>query len=98
MAPKSRRMTKLELRDNEDMVAKQRDQDTDALIDKALFESEQHKDLPLREYYQATGKRFWCLSPRALSVIKLHKMDGGTCDIEASDQVFKTIADVLLLK
>ncbi len=98
VAPKSLQMTKAELRDHVAMINQQRDKHTDAIIDKALFETEQHKDTPLREYYQTTGKRFWCLSPRALSVIKLPKMDDDTCDTRASDQVFKTIADVLLLK
>ena len=98
VAPKSLPMTTTEQDEHLAMVARRRDKATDDLIDKAIFECPKHQDKQLREYYQKTGKRFWCLSPRGVSVIKLGKMEDETCDIARSDPVFKTLADVLLYK
>ncbi len=98
VAPMSLPMTEDELKKHKDMVGARRDKATDDLIDKAIFECPNHQDKPLLEYYQQTGKRFWRLSPRGISVIKLGKMEDESCDVARSDPIFKTIANVLLYK
>lgn len=96
--PQSFPMTAAEATAYRVKVEEKRFPEDGAVIDKALFEREGHAHLPLRDYYETTGKRFWCLSPRGVSVFKLDDMKNNDTDISDSDLIYKTIMDCLLIK
>lgn len=71
--------------------------ETDETVDEALFETDEELGKTLLAYYNATGKRFWCLSPRSLSVVKLADT-AGQKSTDDSDSVYRAVMDCLLLK
>ncbi|GAB1316811.1 hypothetical protein MFIFM68171_07021 [Madurella fahalii] len=95
--PKSFIMSRTEIRELQSKVQAERDAEKDSAIDSAVFENEKYSDKRLRDYYERTGKRFWCLSPRGVSVVKLHEAESHA-PTENSDLVYKAIMDCLLLR
>ncbi|GAB1319820.1 hypothetical protein MFIFM68171_10030 [Madurella fahalii] len=95
--PKSFIMSCTEIRELQSKVQAECDAEKDSAIDSAVFENEKYSDKRLRDYYERTGKRFWCLSLCGISIVKLYEAE-SYAPIENSDLVYKAIMDCLLLR
>lgn len=97
MPPQTIYMTRAEYAAWNEKITSSRKPDVDEAIDKALFDEENPLSESLFRYYRSTGKRFWCLCPRSVSVVKL--ADAGSIgETSDSDIVYKAVIDCLLLK
>jgi hypothetical protein len=98
MMPKSVSSTEADEKAYRKRVEANRVLDDDTRIDKTIFGDPRYAHLDLRKYYEETGKRFWCLSSRAVSVVRLGRMEDAKMDVADSDAVYKAIMDCLLIK